>query len=226
MFADHRKYFTPELLALTATTLVTVLIFICFSVYLRPDGMTFAYHFVNEEGAITILSVTNLSIASLLAYACFFIKPTVCKRQRVFFLIAAFALTYLAVDEVMHFHENLGDSIDYYRVMRKVTNRLHIRGWNDMIIIIYGLAAIPVAIYFLPTATKIPCIPEYFLAAFICYAAHTGIDSFVSPPTTLSYIIEESMKVYTSAFLVLGLVSGSIFLIDAKNLSRSKSESD
>ena len=161
-------------------------------------------------------------VASLLAYACVFINPAGCsKRQWIFFLIVAIALTYMAVDEVMHFHEHLGDYIDTYRFMRKIAHWFHVRAWNDMIIIIYGIAAVFVMIRFLPAAASIPYIPEYFIVAFICFAIHTSIDSFVEPPTTVSYIIEECMKLYTSTFLALGLLSGLLFLIDQKKKKAS-----
>jgi len=219
-FEGHRQYFKPELLAFSAFILVAVFIYICFSVYLHPGGERFCYHFTSEEGAITILSATNLSMSALLAYTCFFIKPVLSKREKIFFLIIALALTYLALDEVMHFHENVGDYLDTFRNLRKINHRVHVRAWNDTIIIIYGILAVPVALYFLPTAAQIPCIPEYFSAAFLCYIIHTSIDSFVDPPTTFSHIVEESFKVYTSTFLVLGLLSGLLFLLN-RNLRRT-----
>ena len=221
-YQERRKYLKPEMVVITLTAIIAVFIFICFSVYLHPEGSRFSFHFYLEEGAVTILSVANLFTASLLAYACFFMKPIVAKRQRVFFLLVAVAITYLALDEFMHFHEHVGDYIDTYRFMRVIAHRLNVRRWNDMLIIIYGLVALPVLIHFMPTALKIPHVAEYFIVAFICYAAHTAIDSFVEPPTTPSYIIEESLKLYTSTFLALGLLSGLLFLIDAKKKGAKK----
>ena len=210
---EHHKYLTPALCVFSIAALAAVSIFIGLSILQRPDGTHFYYNFAEEQGSITILSGASLATAALLAFICVFVTPATEKRQRIFFLIVALALTYLAVDEVMQFHETYGSLIDKYRSMRKIRHWLNVRTWNDMIIIIYGLAAIPVALYFLPTAVKIPFIPEYFLAAFICYCVHTLVDSYAEPPTTISYILEESMKVYTSAFLALGLVSGLVFLI-------------
>ena len=85
-----------------------------------------------------------------------------------------------------------------------------------MIIIIYGIVALPVLIYILPIAIQIPYIAEYFVFAFLCYFVHTTIDTVTRPATTISYIFEESAKLYASTFLVLGLLSGLQFLINSK----------
>ena len=85
-----------------------------------------------------------------------------------------------------------------------------------MIIIIYGLVALPVLIYVYPTIFEVPYIAEYFVIAFICYVIHTTIDASFRPPTTVSYIFEESAKLYTSTFMALGLLSGLQFLIKSR----------
>ena len=215
-YEERKRFFKPEIIVFSIITIAATFIFICFSVLLHPDGAKFSYHFFLEEGSITISSATSLSIACLLAYACFFMKSSLDKRQKIFFLILALALTYLALDEVMQFHEKLGEYFHNYRFMRKITHLLQIRGWNDMVVIIYGIAALPVLIYFLPKIVQLPFVAEYFTVAFICYIIHTSLDAFVEPPTTPSQIIEESMKLCTSVFLVLGLISVLIFLINKK----------
>jgi len=210
---QHPAYFSTELRILTIAVLSGVFLFICFSVILHPDGAVFSDHFTSEKGAITILSATLLSSAALLAYACLFASAMASLRQRVFFLILALGLTFLALDEVMRFHEQFGEYLDTFRNLRKIDHSLHIRSWNDSIIILYGLAVIPLLLYFLPTAAEIPFLPEYFLVSFTCYLCHTLIDAFFDPPRTASHIIEESFKVYTSTFLVLGLISALIFVV-------------
>ena len=214
VYEKHRSYFTPELRVFTVVTLLSVFILVCFSVYLHPSYMEISYNFTREEGSITILSSTTLSIASLLAYACFFTNFPAKKRQRIFFLIIALALTYLVIDEVTNLHEHIGKAIDTYPTMTQIANSLHVSTWSDMILIIYGITALPLLFYFLPTALRIPCIPEYFLAAIVCFVIHISIDFIADPPTDFSYIVEESLKVYISTFLALGLFSGLVFLIN------------
>lgn len=213
---EHHKYFTTELLVFTLVPLVTVFVLICFSVYLHPEFFDISYNFTRNEGSITILSTAILSVASLLAYVCFFINPTADRRQRIFFLIIGLALTFLALDEAINLHEQVGKAIDTVQSMRKIATKLHISTWNDIILVMYGIIALPLLVYFLPVTLQIPCIPEYFLAALLCFAIHISIDFIADPPTPLSYVFEESMKVYISTFLALGLFSGLAFLIKTK----------
>ena len=75
-----------------------------------------------------------------------------------------------------------------------------IRRWNDVIVFLYGVLALPVSLYFLPSVLRFPKVFEYFFLAGSCYIVHTAIDSVVSPPTVHSVIIEESAKLFCSAF--------------------------
>ncbi len=217
-YENRKNQFKPQTFKLSAIVVSFIFIFICYSVYLHPAETRFSFHFYLEEGAITILSVTLLTCASLAGYAAFIIAPGKDKRQKVFFLVVAVALTYLALDEILHFHEHVGDSLDdmgFLKVIFRVTN---IRRWNDLIIILYGVISLPVFIYFLPTAVQIPYFAECFILAFLSYVGHTAIDSFVEPPTTPTYIIEESFKLYASTFILLGLITTLLYLINSKEI--------
>ena len=112
------------------------------------------------------------------------------------------------MDELFFIHETVGDNIDKTGFLKIIFQKTAIRRWNDLIIILYGILALPVMLYFLPVIIKIPYILEFFIMAFLCYAAHTTIDSVVEPATTPSYIIEESAKLFSSTFLVLGSYAG------------------
>lgn len=207
-----------EFFLISSVFLIIIFAFISFSVFIRPEGYRFAHNFYSEDGSITILSVTLLAIASFLSYVCFFMKPSNLKHQRLFFLIIALALTFLALDEILHFHEKFGDYLDSIGFMKKaIFSRTSIRRWNDLLIVLYGVVSLPVLIGFLPIAIRIPYIVEYFLIGFFCFAVHTLTDAFIEPPTTFSYIIEESAKLFTSAFLVLGLISALLFFNKFKN---------
>jgi len=216
-YKNRPNRFELEFFLISIVFVFTILAFISFSVFIRPEGYRFAHNFYSEDGSITILSVTLLTIASFLSYVCFFMKPLICKHQRLFFLIIALALTFLALDEILHFHEKFGDYLDSIGFMKKaIFSRTSIRRWNDLLIVLYGVVSLPVLIGFLPIAIRIPYIVEYFLIGFFCFAVHTLTDAFIEPPTTFSYIIEESAKLFTSAFLVLGLISALLFLINSK----------
>jgi FlaA1/EpsC-like NDP-sugar epimerase len=112
--------YKTDIFSLSVVIAVIVFIFITFSVFLHPGGTHFSYNFTSEQGSITILSATTLTTACLLAYTCFFIKSPISKRQKIFFLLAALALTYLAIDEVAQFHENGGLALDHIRKFRKM----------------------------------------------------------------------------------------------------------
>ena len=216
-YKSRPRQIKPEIFLFSGIMLAAVFAFISFSVFIHPEGERFCYNFYLEVGSISILSATTLTTAALIAYISFFISPKVKRKQKIFFLIAAIALTYLAVDEVMQFHENIGTNLDHIRFFRKLIAWTGVHSWNDMIIIIYGLVALPVLIYVLPTIFEVPYIAEYFVIAFICYVIHTTIDASFRPPTTASYIFEESAKLYTSTFMALGLLSGLQFLIKSRN---------
>lgn len=215
-YVNRLKQFNPDMLGLTIAIGVTVFLFITFSILVRPDDTRFSYNFYMEDGSVTILSAALMASASCLSYALFFATPCSKMRQKIFFLIFAIALTYMAIDEVEHFHEHLGDYLDSIGFMRIIFKKTAIRRWNDVIIILYGIVALPILIWFLPTAFQYPYLPEYFVIAFLCFVVHTTIDSFVDPPTTPSYIIEESMKLYTSTFLALGLFAGLIHQLKSR----------
>ncbi len=218
-YKNRPRQFKPNIFLFSGIILIAVLVFISFSVFIHPEGERFCYNFYLEVGSISILSATTLTTAALIAYTCFFIRSNAKRKQKIFFLIAALALTYLAVDEVMQFHESIGTNLDHIRFFRKLIAWSGIHSWNDMIIIMYGLVALPALIYILPTAFEIPYVAEYFAIAFFCYVIHTTIDASFRPPTTASYIFEESAKLYTSIFMALGLLSGLQFLIKSRTKS-------
>jgi hypothetical protein len=203
-FQEYQSF----IIKLTALVILFVSIFISLSVYLHPEGTRYSFHFYLDTGAITILSSSFLTIASFLSFFSFLLSSSENKRLRLFFLIMSITLIYLVLDELFLFHETIGDNLDKTGFLKIIFQKTAIRRWNDLIIILYGVLALPVMLFFTPIVIKIPYILEFFILAFLCYAAHTTIDSVVEPATTPSYIIEESAKLFSSAFLVLGLYAG------------------
>jgi len=205
---DRHKFEKPHSIILAILVCAAVFIFLCLSVYMVPEGDRYSFHFYLESGAVTILSTTILIMASFFSLASLPTVPSEEKRLRIFFLIVTLALIYLVLDEVFLIHEHIGERLDQTGFLKIIFRETAIRRWNDLIIILYGVAALPILAYFFPTAIRLPYVGEYFLIAFLCYCAHTAVDSVVEPPTTPSYIIEESFKVFASTFLALGTFAG------------------
>ena len=80
--------------------------------------------------------------------------------------------------------------------------------WNDVIVILYGVVALPVVLALLPDILRYRMVLELFVIAFVFYVLHTLIDSTQEPYTTTSVILEESAKLFCGAFLALGAFIG------------------
>jgi len=217
IFDNRMRQYNPQVVRLLILIFLVVLIYIFFSVRLHPQNSPYSYHFVREDGSITILSAAFLSTAGLLSIVSFIFCPFKNKHRKVFFFVMALALTYLTLDEVLHFHEMVGDRLDQTGFLKIIFTNTSIRRWNDLIIILYGVVALPALIYFLPIAFKTPYLGEFFILAFASYALHTAIDAVVEPPTVPSTIIEESFKLYAGLFLTIGSGAGLMSVMDSKS---------
>ena len=191
-----------------------VLVYIYLAILVGPEHKP-ELHFRSEEGAITALSAIFLAMASGFAGVSFFLSFPETRISRYFWLIAALGLGFLALDELLGFHERLDDWITAI-----VGDSEIFRNWNDLIVIGYGLIAIPVFLLFLPEIFRYPKIAETLAVAFLFFCIHTAIDSVVEPPTTVSVILEESAKLFSAAFFatamfisILGTTSLSKYLI-------------
>ena len=127
------------------------------------------------------------------------------KDRRIWFwLVMTVSFAFLAFDELLQFHERIG------RVVERIAAPGIFRSWDDIIVIAYGVVALPALIAFLPSLIRYRMVFEMFAVAFVFYGIHTLIDSTSEPPTAVSVILEESAKLYCGAFLALGAFVGFI----------------
>ena len=113
----------------------------------------------------------------------------------------------------------IGGRIDEAAFFSRIVDQMAICGWNDIIIILYGLAAIPVGFFFLPTALRYPKVLEYFCIAFCFYIPHTILDAIVEPPTDLSRTMEKSLKLFSSTFLMIAMLVGLLGVMHSSTSS-------
>lgn len=213
----------PRSAGLVATAIAVVIVFLAAAIVLVPSGSP-AFHFYSERGAVTVLSAILLAMGSGFALVSFLISPDAASRHRLFWLMMTMVLGYLAFDELLMFHERFGGRLDKVEMLRAMIDQTPIRNWNDVIVILYGVLALPVAIYFLPSVMRFPRVFEYLCLAGFFYIVHTAIDSVVEPPTTLSRILEESAKLFCTTFLAIALLVG--LLGEIKRITSSDGKSN
>ncbi len=165
-----------------------------------PEG-DINYHFTRERGIITAVSAILLSMACGFSGLAFFLSVDSKNAGRYFWLLSTIAFCYLSLDELLEFHELGGEFIE-----DRVGDTESFRSWNDVIVILYGVLAIPVFIGFCGEILRYPKVAECFLIAFVFYCIHTIVDSVAQPRTDLSTIIEESAKIISSGTFALGML--------------------
>ncbi|MFN3168360.1 MAG: hypothetical protein ACE37H_14980 [Phycisphaeraceae bacterium] len=181
---------------------------IVLSVLIRPEDQGKAFNFYDERGSVTALSAILLASAGAWAIAAFLIAPWPQKRYRLFWLIAGCAFLLLSADELMQFHEKGGAWLYQHTALSKLVDEQGFRNLNDLIVILYGVVAIPVGVLLLPGLVRVPRVLELLAVAFLFYVLHTAIDSLSEPPTNRSMVLEESAKLMSSCFISLSMLSG------------------
>jgi len=214
--AVRREHATPRSAKLVASLIAFVLAYLAAAVVVIPPGEAPAFNFIDERGAVTVLSAIFLAMGSSFAIVAFFILSSVADRHRLFWLLIAMAVGYLAFDELLQIHERLGSLLDRFEITKTIIEQSPMRCWNDVIVILYGVIALPAAICFSPSILRFPRVFEYLGLACFFYVVHTAIDSMVEPPTTLSVMLEESAKLLCSTFLAIALLVGLLGIIEKK----------
>jgi hypothetical protein len=206
---DRRDAARPKLTPLVVFAAIGLTAYVTHAIMFVPRGEDHAYHFTDERGSITALSSVSLAMASAFSFAAFYVPRRLATRERLFWLLLTLAFGFLALDELIEVHERLGLHLDRADPLGLVS-RWGFRNWNDLVIIGYGVVALPVLIYFLPTALRYPRCLETLLVAFAFYGAHTIIDATQEPATVVSQIMEETCKVCTSVCLAIGAFAGCV----------------
>ncbi len=184
--------------AMTGCTLA----YIALAMVLIPPDQPIELHFVSEKGAVTALSAFFLTAASAFSLATTIALFRAGDRHTWVWIILALGFAFLAFDEMLEFHERIGALIERFLSVGVF------RGWNDIIVILYGVVALPVVVALLPALMRWRFVTEMFATAFVFYAAHTLIDSVSEPPSSFSIILEESAKLLSGTFLVIGTIAG------------------
>lgn len=207
---------------LLITAVVFVLCYIFLALVFRPKNTTADHHFVNEDGAITALSAILMAIAAGMTFSAYFIAKQRKMQDKLLWLLFALGFGFLALDELLELHEHVGGLINVATKMIGVDSGVF-RNWNDIIVIGYGLVALPFILYFLPAVLRYPGLMERLALAALFFAIHTVIDSVSEPQTVRSGVMEESAKLFCALFLALSAVSA---LVGALLFGRSAEKRD
>lgn len=187
---------------LVPAAVVFTFIYCVLAIFLVPGDKPPEFNF-QEGGMIMALSAITLAAAAGFALTADLIHFRDTGKHQWLWLIFAAGFVYLSFDELVQFHER-ADNL----VLERIFPPEIFQNWNDMIVVMYGVIAIPVVFVLLPTLLKYRHVPEMFFVAFVFYAIHTFIDSTQDPATLTSQIFEESAKAFSTVFLLLGAFNG------------------
>lgn len=199
---EQRRFRIGGLSGIVAGMCGLIIAYLSLAIAIRIPNGTLEFHFVEERGAVTALSAILLAMAAALSAATAFLARTESKSHVMLWTLFAGGFLFLSLDELMQFHERVGYWLDDRVALASF------RGWNDLVVIAYGIVALPVAAILMPKILSYPRLVEMLGTAFTFYAFHTLIDTLQEPPTTVSIIIEESSKVLCAGFLVLTAFTG------------------
>ena len=205
----------PQVGALLAVITTLIVVYLLASLVLVPPSEEPEFNFRDERGSVTALSAICLAMGSAFALVSLYSSSGL--KPRLLWLGVSGGLAFLAMDELLEFHERIGRHLDRLNISGVSET---FRGWNDIIVIIYGFVALIALLFLFPTALKYPRYLEILGAAFLLYAIHTVIDSTQEPPTTTSVVLEESAKALCAAMLAFAQFVG---LLDVMRTSESES---
>ena len=197
----------PNVAPLITGLVACTVFYILLAIVTVPSHIARNFHFVSEIGAITALSSFLLASASSFSLASLVIHLLEDDRRVWLWIIMMIGFAFLAFDELLQFHERLGNIISRY------ADSGIFRNWNDIIVILYGVVALPILLALLPTLMRYKMVVELFIVSFVFYGIHTFIDSTQEPNTTVSTILEESAKLLSVEFLAIGAFVGFLGIL-------------
>ena len=197
--AERRERTAPSSVMLIAVTVGFVSVLIAIAIFTAPADEP-ADHF-KEDGLVTAASASFLAMAAAFALISFFTMDRRVGRLRFLWLLATFVLFFLALDELMGFHEEIGSFIKHTSVGPSET----FRNWNDAIVIGYGVVGLLAMLPFLPEILRHPRVAELIATGFGFFCIHTIIDS-TQRRTDTSMMWEESAKLFAVAFVSLAML--------------------
>jgi hypothetical protein len=167
---------------------------------LAPIDDATGFELADEGGLLTAVS------SALLALACAAAASTsVALRRRGerpwFWLFTTGVLAFLALDEILQFHERMGGWLKASRLGAVP----FFRNWNDVVVILYGVAACAVLFAFLPELLRFPRVAALCTVGLGFFAVHTVIDASSPNPSGANMLFEEGCKVLAVGFLATAM---------------------
>ena len=206
----------PHTIPVILLTLVGALGYIFLGVMLAPAHADASYHFGNERGAITVLSSLLLMMASTFSLASFLVFYRLSASGMWIWLLMGVGIAFLAFDDLLQFHARLGNLLSDFIF------RGFFRTWSELVVILYGVIALPFLFFYFPTLLRFRLLPEMIFAGIIFYGIHTGLDIIQDEKSIPYVIIEESAKLYSAVFLALGTFFGFLGIIQ-KHIPQAES---
>ncbi|MHC4992486.1 MAG: hypothetical protein ACYTGC_16055 [Planctomycetota bacterium] len=157
-------------------------------------------HF-REGRAVDTMSTVFLAMASACAWGCFLMYPGRRGLGAVVWLVLAVGFQFLALDDMLQFHEQLGSWLK-----QPLGPAETFRNWNDVLVILYGLIAVVCGLLFLPEILRCPGLVPVFGMGFLFFAAHTAIDTLIEASGRKT-MVEESAKLYATGFIALAMMT-------------------
>jgi hypothetical protein len=185
---------------------VFLALYIGMAIMMAPAGQGIAYHFYDERGSITAMSAILLGWASAFAGLTYWILRDIEGHRPAFWLLASGGFLFLSLDELVGFHELVAESSPGLSTTGEKVFGVF-RGWDDIIIILYGIGAVAICLRYLPEVLRLPWVAEVMCLAFAAYAVHTFIDAVAEPPTYTTVIMEETAKLYCTLFLAAAMLA-------------------
>jgi hypothetical protein len=195
---------------LVAVVTVCVLAYIGLSVAIAPpsivdpNGTALPYNFKSERGSITLLSSGMFLVAACLAGFTLLTVRAERGRPRMLWFALTAAMAYFAIDEVMGFHEAAGELLD------ENVPKGPFRTYNDVVVIVYGLIAVPLALLLWREVVRYQRLLTMLLIAGVLYVGTSSVDTLTADATATSTVIEEGIKVCCSTYFALSMLTGLV----------------
>lgn len=167
-------------------------------------------HYFGEGRAIDVMSALFLAVAGSFAWACFLLRRQALGEGRLFWMLLATGFLFVALDEMLEFHEN----VDYWLRETWVGWPPLFRNWNDVIVISYGVGGVALLARYWREIARLPQAFILLALGGAFYVLHTGIDSLVSNSAAKN-LVEESAKLTATAFFALSMLAAFIAMLGA-----------
>lgn len=192
----------PHLGRIIFISVVLILVFIALAIKLVPSSEGVEFNFASERGAITAFSGVLLALASAFSLGTVLLKVRKGEKCHCVWFVLTLVFLFLAFDELLLIHEIIGARLGEGR------DAGAFKSWNDVVVIAYGMAAVPLGAFYFSELLRYKMVIELFVVGFLFYIGHTYIDSAFHAPTPRSIIIEESCKLFSVGFLAIGSFVG------------------